>query len=265
MISTTLSTIVRIVAAVCAAFALGSAAAAQDEAALKQDAVSRLIESHDPALSVNIGRVYVKQAALKAARELLADRGKAAGLGQAWNLESPLWRDAERELMQGVDALIERRVANPVWVKEAWSQLVSEKFNAEQADEVAVHFQTEGGVLQRRVIEWFVGELTLQTYTFTDRMRYGVPGSEAEMKRLQEVTYERIFHGIQDFTSYPDAVRFASSGPGVEYFKLMMIQGVHALHVHLENVANQAREMIRSRASLAEPYIRIAQAMGPQR
>ena len=157
MISTTLSTIVRIVAAVCAAFALGSAAAAQDEAALKQDAVSRLIESHDPALSVNIGRVYVKQAALKAARELLADRGKAAGLGQAWNLESPLWRDAERELMQGVDALIERRVANPVWVKEAWSQLVSEKFNAEQADEVAVHFQTEGCVLQRRVIEWFVG------------------------------------------------------------------------------------------------------------
>ena len=96
-------------------------------------------------------------------------------------------------------------------------------------------------------------------------MRYGVPGSEAEMKRLQEVTYERIFHGIQDFTSYPDAVRFASSGPGVEYFKLMMIQGVHALHVHLENVANQAREMIRSRASLAEPYIRISQATGPQR
>src|SRR5574341_792731 len=261
MISTILSTIVRIVAAVCAAFVLGSAATAQDEASLKQDAVSRLIESHDPALSVNIGRVYVKQAALKAARELLAERGKAAGLGQAWNRESPLWRDAERELMQGVDALIERRVANPVWVKEAWSQLVSEKFNAEQADEVAVHFQTEGGMLQRRVIEWFVGELTLQTYTFTDRMRYGVPGSEAEMKRLQEVTYERIFRGIQDFTSYPDAVRFASSGPGVEYFKLMMIQGVHTLHVHLENVANQAREMIRSRAGLADPYIRIAQAM----
>jgi hypothetical protein len=237
---------------------------ADDEQALKQDAVKRLIESNDPALSVHIGRVYVKQAALKAARELLEQRGRAAGLGPpSWNLDTPQWQGAERELMQGVDALIQTKVANPAWVRAAWSELVAEHFKAEEADEIAVHFQTEGGQFQRRVIEWFVGELTLQTYTFTDRLHYGVPGSEREMRDLQVVTYERMFHGIHDFSSYPDAVRFASGGPGVAYFKMMATQGVHAVHTHLEAVADAARAGIRARAALADPYIARAAAPSP--
>jgi hypothetical protein len=126
---------------------------------------------------------------------------------------------------------------------------------AEEADEIAVHFQSEGGALQRRVIEWFVGELTLQTYTFTDRLRYGVPGSEGEMRDLQKVTEERQFKGIQDFTGHPDAVRFASTDPGVKYFKMMVMQGVHTVHVYLEQVADEARAAIRARAPLVERYI----------
>jgi hypothetical protein len=50
-------------------------------------------------------------------------------------------------------------------------------------------------------------------------------------------------------------MRFASRGPGVEYFKMMVLQGVHVLHVHLEAVANEARETVRSRAALVDPYI----------
>ena len=246
------------------AILVASTAFAEDEQALKQDAVKRLIESNDPALSVHIGRVYVKQAALKAARELLEERGRAAGLAPSiWSAGATEWRGAERELMQDVDGLIQTRVANPAWVRAAWSELVAEHFKAEEADEIAVHFQTEGGQLQRRVIEWFVGELTLQTYTFTDRLHYGVPGSEQEMRDLQVVTYERMFRGIQDFTSYPDAVRFASTGPGVEYFKMMVMQGVHAVHAHLEAVADQARAGIRARAALADPYIARAAAQSP--
>ena len=241
--------------ALAALAAVASPARAQDEEELKRDAVSRLIESHDTTLSVYIGRVYVKQAALKAARELLEERGRAAGLGKQWNLQDADWQGAERELMQGVDERIQRDVANPVWLKQAWSGLVSQTLNGEQADEIAVHFQTEGGQLQRRVIEWFVGELTLQTYSFTDRLKYGVPGSEQEMHDLQVVTYERMFHGIHDFTHYPDAMRFASTDPGVKYFKMMVMQGVHAVHEHLEQVANEARAVIRSRAALADPYI----------
>jgi hypothetical protein len=246
-----------LIAALLAATVLSSHAyARQDDPELKRDAVSRVIDSHDPALSIGIGRVYVKQAALLAARDLLTERGKAAGLAKTqWNLQVGEWQAAERELMQGVDELIQRKVARGAWVQEAWSELVSQHLNAEEADEIAVHFQSEGGKLQRRVIEWFVGELTLQTYTFTDRLKYGVPGSEQEMRDLQVVTYERIFRGIQDFTSYPDAMKFASVDPGVKYFKMMAMQGVHAVHLHLEQVADEARASIRARAALVDPYI----------
>lgn len=246
-----------VVFAVLAAAVVSVPAFAQEsEEELKREAVARVADSHDPALSVGIGRVYVKQAALNAARELLAERGRAAGLSrEAWNRNAAQWQAAERELMQGVDGLIERQVAHDAWVREAWSDLIAQTLNAEEADEVAVHFRSDGGQLQRRVIEWFVGELTLQTYTFTDRLKYGVPGSEQEMRDLQEVTYERLFRGIQDFTSYPGAVKFASTDPGVKYFKMMVMQGVHAVHVHLEQVADEARAKIRARAALADPYI----------
>lgn len=234
------------------------AAPGVDEEALKRDAVNRLVEAHDVSLSVNIGRVYVKQAALTAARDLLYEKGRAAGLNsKVWNLNHPEWRAAERELTDGLDALIQRRVAGGMWVQEAWSEQVAATLNGEEADEIAVHFRTEGGGLQRRVIEWFVGELTLQTYTFTDRLKYGVPGSEQEMEDLRKTTYEIRSHfpPIYDLTKYPDAVKFASRGPGVEYFKMMVMQGVHAVHLHLEAVANEARDTIRSRAALADPHV----------
>ena len=89
-------------------------------------------------------------------------------------MDSPQWQGAERELMQGTDVLIQRMVASGYWVQEAWSEQVATILNGEEANEIAVYFRSEGGELQRRVIEWFVGELTLQTYTFTDRLKYGV-------------------------------------------------------------------------------------------
>src|SRR5690348_16652144 len=203
------------------ALAWCSVAAADDVEELKADAVKRLTDSNDPTLSIQIGRVYVKQAALKAARDVLDARGRAAGLSsERWSLQTADWQAAERELMQGIEGLIREEVANPQWVRAAWSDLVAARFKGEEADEIAVHFQSEGGQLQRRTIEWFVAELTLQTYTFTDRLRYGVPGSEEEMHDLQVATYERMFRGIQDFSQYPDTMRFATVGPGVEYFKM---------------------------------------------
>ena len=237
-----------------------SAAIAEDQSVeeLKRDAVSRVVEAHDVALPVYIGRVYVKQAALAAARDLLAQKGKAAALDRKrWNMDSPQWQAAERELMQGTDTLIQRKVASGYWVQEAWSEQVATILNGEEADEIAVHFRSEGGELQRRVIEWFVGELTLQTYTFTDRLKYGVPGSEQEMHDLQVATYEAKSHfaPIYDLTKYDNTMRFAASEAGIKYFKMMAIQGVGLVHQHLEEVAEEARKTIRSRAALVDPYI----------
>lgn len=247
-------------AAICAAMVATAVVAAEDasEAELKRDAVSRVVEAHDVALPVYIGRVYVKQAALTAARDLLTQKGKAAGLDRkSWNMDSPQWQGAELELMHGTDTLIQRKVASGYWVQEAWSEQVSTILNGEEADEIAVHFRSEGGELQRRVIEWFVGELTLQTYTFTDRLKYGVPGSEQEMRDLQVATYEAKSHfaPIYDLTRYDNNMRFAASEAGIKYFKMMAIQGVGLVHQHLEEVAEEARKTIRARAALVDPYI----------
>jgi hypothetical protein len=77
------------------------------------------------------------------------------------------------------------------------------------------------------------------------------------MRDLQIVTYERKarFPSIYDLTKYPNAMRFASVDPGVRYVKKMVIEGVHALHVHLEDAANQARSMIHARVGLIDPYL----------
>lgn len=248
------------VAGLIAAFVMGAAMAQQDDhlAALKADAVERLVGEHDTSLSINIGRVYVKQTALLAARELLQRKGQAVGLtSELWNLDTPEWQGAERELTAGLDELIRTQVANPAWLRAAWTQLSSQLLGAEEADEIAVHFRSEGGAQQRRVIEWFVGELTLEYYTFTDRLKYGVPGSESEMRDLQKTTYEiqSHFDPIYDLTKYPNTMRFASRDPGVKYMKMMVTSGVHVIHTHLEQVADQARAAIIAREGLADPYI----------
>lgn len=236
--------------------AAASTKAGEMDAALKQDAIDRLSQSHDPTLSVGIGRVYVKQAALIAAHEVLLERGRAAGLDKTrWHPGVAQWQAARRALLQGVDELVSSRVANGQWVRSAWGEVAAQTLNGEEADEIAVHFQSEGGKLQRQVIEWFVGELTLQTYTFTDRVKYGISGSEGEMRDLQVATYERMMPGIYDLTSYPNAVKFASTDPGVKYFKMMVMQGIHALHTYLEACADDARRMVRERAAQVDPYV----------
>ncbi len=236
--------------------ASASTALSGEDPALKHDAIERLSKSHDPTLSVGIGRLYVKQAALLAVREVLAERGRAAGLDRSrWHPALRQWQAAERDLMDGVEDRVQSRVATGEWVQRAWGEAAARTLNGEEADEIALHFRSEGGQLQRKVIEWFVGELTLQTYIFADRLKYGVPGSEAEMRNLQVATYERMVPGIYDLTSYPNAVKFASTNPGVKYFKMMVMQGVHALHTYLEACAEDARGMVRSRAARGDPYI----------
>ena len=233
---------------------------AQDsnEDKLNRDAFVRVFRAHDPTLSVDIGRVYVKQAALIEARDLLYRKGRDAGLARSrWNLTTPEWQQAERALIEGIDALIEVQVADPAWLDRAWMELATETLNAGGAEEIAVHFGSGGGALQRRVIEWFVGELTLQYYTFTDRLKYGVPGSEEEMLKLHRTTVgiQEHFEPIYDLTEYPDTMRFASRDPGVKYMKMMVMQGVHVIHTHLEQVADQARAGIRARAALADRFV----------
>lgn len=188
----------------------------------KDDAVQRVAQSHDPALFVATGALYLKQEALRAANGV------------------SLPPDVETQ----VDRLIERDVRDVAWFHAGWTRAIDRHMTAEEADEVAAHFTTEGGKLQRRVIELAIAEVVVSTYTFTDRIDYRVMGSRKELIDLQRVMDERLFKGVQDFSAYPNAVKFASSGAGVKYMKMLMIQGVEAITLHFADVAKQIRASV---------------------
>lgn len=222
--------------------------------ALKEEAIARLAASHDPAIPLAIGRVYVKQAGLESARALLAERGKAAGLSAGWGPQAPEWQSAEAMLTRVVDEVIVRRVDDPAWFREAWGREAARFLNAEEADEIATHFSTEGGRQQRAVIELLlVGETMIANYTFTDRIRYGVKGSEREMEQLQQVWWVTDHKKVYDFTPYPNAIHFATQNPGVKYCKMLAIQGIDALNRHYEGVVREMKDALRQ--AEIDPYV----------
>jgi hypothetical protein len=216
---------------------LGEAGAAE-EAQLKREAVERLAASHDPSIPIAVGRVYVKQSGLLQARALIAERGRAAGLGSAWNASVPEWQAAEAEQIALIDRVIAEQLEDPAWFRAAWGAAAAQVLSAEEADEIASHFASEGGRQQRAVLELLlVGETLVANYTFTNRIRYDVPGSEREMARLQDAWWVNDHRRVYDFTPYPNAMRFASQDPGVKYSKMLAIQGIDALNRHFDTVA----------------------------
>ena len=100
-----------------------------------KEAIERLAASHDPSIVIGVGRVYVKQTALIKARALLAEQGRAAGLGREWNAQQPEWQAAERQLMGEVDLAIGSEIEDPAWFRAAWGAQAAAVLNAEEADE----------------------------------------------------------------------------------------------------------------------------------
>jgi hypothetical protein len=214
----------------------------------KSEALQRVVQAHDPAMFVATGALYLKQEAIR------ANKGKAL---------SP-------ELDAEVEGIIDARVRDPAWFRETLSAVMAPALSAEEADEIATHFATEGGQLQRHTVELAVGEILTNTYTFTDKIDYRLaPFSKREMddihraagpmrgtcncptpKELEEmrrVANGRPLEGARDLSANPDAVKFASSGVGVKYMKILSLQGIAAMNAYFDSVAKQIREVVATR------------------
>ena len=222
----------------------GVAFAQQD---LKSEAVQRLVQAHDPSMFIAIGALYLKQEAIR------ANGGK------------PL----PPELNAEIERIIDAQVREPAWFVVALRDSISPVLSAEEANEIAAHFGTEGGRLQRRTIELAVGEVLETTYTFTAKIDYRLAGfSKRELKDLhaaagsmrgtcncptpkereemQRSSSESQPAGGVDLSKDPDAVRFASSSAGLRYMKTLTIQGVAAMNAHFDAVAKQIRQTVTS-------------------
>lgn len=209
-----------------------------------EDAIRRVAEAHDPAIFVAIGALFVKQEAIRGAG--------GRSLSPAVEAE--------------VDRLIDAEIRDPAWFRTAIANSIRGRLSAEEADEVATHFTTEGGRLQRQVVELSLSEVVTSTYTFTGRIDYQLLATAKEMAELQRAVgpmrgtcncptpkereemqrvaaADRPANPMQDLSVYPEAVKFGTSGTGVKYVKILMMQGIEEMNSHLASVAKQAREI----------------------
>jgi len=240
-----------------------TAAGADDERSrADRDAVERVVASHDHTLLIGGAKLMIKQAAVRSARKLLAEWGRAAGLGGEWWDDAPEYRAAKAELLGLADTTIARQVAPGVWVNEAWSQYTAREFSGEEADVIATHFGTEGGRKQRMLMDWYLGEFVLFNYTFTDRFDYELKDAETELLALQKQAQSRIPREDVEFTSrYPDAFRFIACSPdgsfcpGVKYWKMLAIPLMGELLRYIDRTSADIEAQMRARRPQVENQI----------
>jgi hypothetical protein len=244
-------------AAALACIALRVPALAADEADRERytrEAIDRVVESHDTILLQGGGKLMIKQSAVRSARRLLLDWGREAGLGGDWWDDAPEYRAAKTELLALADATIERRYASGVWLKEAWSEYTSRELNGEEADVIATHFQTEGGQKVRMLMDWYLGEMVLFNYTFTDRFDYELKEAEQELKALQKEAQQRIPREDIEFTSrYPETFQFLACSPesrycpSVKYWKMLIYPLMGEIIRYIDSVSADIEQQMRAK------------------
>jgi hypothetical protein len=257
---------VRLMLAAAAWVAATSAAVAAendaDIARYTRDAVDRVVESHDHTLLIGGGRLMIKQAAIRSARRLLGEWGREAGLYGEWWDDAPEYRAAKAKLLERADAIIVRRFESGVWLAETWSAYTTREFNGEEADVIATHFRTEGGRKQRMLMDWYLGEMVMFNYTFTDRFDYELKESERELLELQREAQRRIPREDVEFSSrYPEAFYFIACSPegqycpGVKYWKMLAIPLMGEIIRHIDGVSREIEDEMRARRPEIQPYI----------
>ncbi len=230
--------------------------AAAAGAADKQDAVARVVDSHDTELLLGGGKLMVKQAAVRSARKLLGQWGREAGLGGEWWDDAPEYRAAKAQLLAMADAMVAQRYASGAWLRETWVQYTAKEFDAEEADTLATQFSTEGGQKLRMLMDWYLGEMVLFNYTFTDRFEYELKDSEAELRALQQAARKRIPIEDIEFTSrYPDAFRFVACSPdsrycpSIKYWKMLIYPLMGEIFRHLDGLSAEIETSMQARRS----------------
>jgi len=229
-----------------------------DEGALKEASVSRLAHSLDPGVPIAIGKVVVRQAALSRARQLLAEYGWRAGLDAGWNITTPEWQQAEGELTEQANTLIDSEIADPNWYYTVLQSEIAKVLNAEEADYIATHFTTPVGREQRILLQMrLVAEVLMANYSFTNRIDHRVPGLEDDLQELSTAYWNlEPFRQRANMTD-SDAMKFAGNAAGLKYTRMLAINGIDGFAAHIDAVAVRARNAVDDAEPLIGEYVQL--------
>ncbi|UCH47900.1 MAG: hypothetical protein JSU95_17940, partial [Betaproteobacteria bacterium] len=218
----------------------------EEEQRYKREAVERIVDSHDNVLILKGGELMVRQQAVRAAEKLLSKWGREQNLGMLWWEDRPEWQAAKSEMLAAADEVLEKRFIQEAWLKGIWTKYTMENFSGEQASVIANHFETEGGIAQRRLMDWYLGETTLFYYTFTDRFDYETKETQAQLKSLQRSALSRIpVEDVHFSKRHPEAFAFIACSPdseycpGLHYWKMLTIPMMGAVFRHFEQVTRE--------------------------
>ncbi len=219
---------------------------AQEQERYTREAVDRVVDSHDNTLILKGGELMIRQQAVRSAHKLLVQWGREQKLGELWWQDRPEWQAAKAELLAAGDEVLAKRFIEDAWLTQIWTKYTLENFSGEQASVIADHFQTEGGIKQRRLMDWYLGETTLFYYTFTDRFDYETEETQQQLKSLQKAALTRIPREDVHFSKRnPEAYAFIACSPdseycpGLHYWKMLTIPLMGAVFRHMEEVTRE--------------------------
>jgi hypothetical protein len=218
----------------------------EEQQRYKREAVDRVVDSHDNVLILKGGELMVRQQAVRAATKLLSQWGREENLGMLWWEDRPEWQAAKAAMLAAADEVLKKRFIEEAWLKQIWTKYTLENFSGEQASVIANHFETEGGIKQRRLMDWYLGETTLFYYTFTDRFDYETKETQAQLKSLQRAALSRIpVEDVHFSNRNPEAYAFIACSPdseycpGLHYWKMLTIPMMGAVFRHMEQVTRE--------------------------
>jgi hypothetical protein len=246
--------------------AIGSAPAAEteDEESRRyaREAVDRVVRSHDNALILKGGELMIKQQAVGAARKLLLEVGREQKLGPEWEHSRPEWKAAKDDLLAAGDVVMKEQYIDDAWLSRIWTEYTESNFDGEQASVIADHFETEGGIKQRRLMDWFLGETTLFYYTFTNRFNYELTETRQELLALQQEALTRVPREDVHFSKrHPEAFAFIACSPdsdncpGVRYWKMLTIPLLGAVFRHMEETTRAMEAHMRSQLPSIQHHV----------
>jgi hypothetical protein len=241
----------------------GSVVAQDEESSEKWAplAVKEVVESHDQTLILKGGDLMVRQQIVKAAKLFVLRWGRERGLGDAWWEDKQEYQQAVDELLRIGDQIMLEKFESGAWLTNIWTEYTAKNFTGEQASAIAEHFKTEYGMVQRRLMEWYLGETTLFYYTFTDRWDYRLEETRKQLEALQKEARTRVPNDKLSWKAgEKEAYTFIACSPdseycpGVKYWKMLAIPMMGAVFRYMEDITREAKASMEARRDLVEPY-----------